>query len=146
MSPWNDIDFFSTVGETTGAPLVKEESRDASVVSTVPAVSSAPKVKSIGGYGSSHLLAGEWTWREMRDYVMGQIEKYHGPQVRNPLKEKGIFEGFISRWGQDRAKIIAQAAFDIHHGMWANAPISINRFCKSSDAFFGQKIIDRLAE
>lgn len=94
---------------------------------------------------SRHLLQDEaqWTWQELRDYVITQIEHRHGPQVRNAAKEKAIFSSFLSRWGTN-AVPIAKAAFTIYDGMWANAPISVFRFCKASDPFFGKVILDRL--
>lgn len=139
-----DIDFLPEV-TSEELPLVAEE-ETTQVTQETPMVRQEVSIKPVSSSGASHLLRGEWTWREMRDYVMGEIEKYHGPQVRNPLKEKGVFDSFIKRWGSDQSKLIAQAAFDIHHGMWANAPISLNRFCRSSDEYFAAKIIDKLSE
>lgn len=87
--------------------------------------------------------ADQWTWEDLRDYVVRQIEERHGPQVRDFKKESGIFKGFLSRW-TSQAPVIAQMAFDVYDGMWRGAPISVNRFCKASDPFFAQVIADRL--
>jgi hypothetical protein len=95
---------------------------------------------------ASHLLASEenWTWSELRDYIIREIESRHGSQPRDPRKEKGIFNSFLTRWPEGNAIRIAKAAFDIYDGWWANAPISVNRFCKASDPFFSQEILAKL--
>lgn len=95
---------------------------------------------------SRHLLTQEesWTWEELRDYVITEIVRRHGPQVRNGKKERAIFSSFLNRWPEGKAVLIAKAAFEIYDGMWANAPLSVNRFCKASDPFFSEVIIDRL--
>lgn len=94
---------------------------------------------------ATHLLADaeSWGWEQLRDFVLAEIEKRHGPQVRNPLKEKAIFAGFLKRWGAD-AVTIATAAFEVYDGMWANAPITMTRFCKGSDEFFARRILYRI--
>lgn len=86
----------------------------------------------------------EWNWSDLRDFIIESIEQRHGPQVRDPKKESGIIKSFISRWGIERAHAIAKAAFDVHDGMWRNAPITINRFAKGSDPYFAAIIADRL--
>jgi hypothetical protein len=95
--------------------------------------------------GASYLLKddSQWTWEDLRDYVMGQMEQYHGPQIRNALKEASIFKGFMSRHGE-KAVAIARFAFENQRGMWQRAPISVNRFCKASDAYFSDLIAERL--
>jgi len=90
----------------------------------------------------SHLIKEEWAWSDLRDYVVGQIEQLHGPFPRNPIKEAAIFKSFISRW--PRAQEIAKCAFEVHKGYWSGAPISVNRFCLSSDSYFGRPIMDSL--
>lgn len=87
---------------------------------------------------------GLWNWTDLRDYITVEIEKRHGPQVRDPLKESGICKGFIARHGIEQAVRIARAAFEVHDGMWRNAPISINRFCKGSDPYFAEPIAKNL--
>jgi hypothetical protein len=95
---------------------------------------------------SRHLLQDEsqWSWSELRDYVFGEIERRHGPQPRNGKTEASIFKSFLSRWPDGQAVRIAKAAFEIHDGMWGNAPISVNRFCVKSDPFFAAPILTRL--
>lgn len=85
-----------------------------------------------------------WNWSDLRDYIVTQIEKRHGPQVRDPKKESGICKGFISRWGIERSVAIAKAAFEVHDGMWRNAPISMTRFTKNSDPYFSTIIAKNL--
>jgi hypothetical protein len=87
----------------------------------------------------------EWDWHDLRDYVMREMEAVHGPQVRNSIKEKAIFSSFITRHGAATSAAIARFAFGFSKGMWANAPISVNRFCKGSDRFFADPIKQRLA-
>lgn len=95
---------------------------------------------------STHLLRQEdqWSWSELRDYVMAEIVQRHGPQPRNPKTEASIFKSFLSRWPDGQAVRIAKAAFEIHDGMWGKAPISVNRFCKASDPFFAIPVLTRL--
>lgn len=85
-----------------------------------------------------------WNWSDLRDYILVQIEQRHGPQVRDSRKESGIIKGFISRWGIEKAVAIAQTAFDVHDGMWRNAPISITRFSKNCDPYFASIIASNL--
>jgi hypothetical protein len=92
---------------------------------------------------AAHLLQESWDWQGLRDYVFREIERRHGPQPRNGKTEASIFKSFLSRWEDDAVRI-AKAAFEIYDGMWANAPISVNRFCKNSDPFFAAQIIARL--
>lgn len=95
--------------------------------------------------GASYLLKddAQWTWEDLRDYVMGQIEEFHGPQIRNAMKEASIFRSFHSRHGS-KSVAIARFAFEQQRGMWQRAPIAVNRFCKGSDPFFADVIAERL--
>ena len=93
----------------------------------------------------SDLLSDEWGWQELRDYVVGQIESRWGARPRDPNKESGIFKGFITRWGAQNARRIAEVAFTVHGGQWRGAPISIERFCKGSDEYFAAVIMRNIA-
>lgn len=86
---------------------------------------------------------GTWDWRQLRDYVVGEIVKVTGQFPRNEAKEAGIFKSFLDRWGSDAAPI-ARYAFENMHGHWKGAPVSVSRFCKGSDPYFGQLIVDHL--
>jgi hypothetical protein len=106
-----------------------------SVTETVRVVSTG---QVYGGYKAKEASA--WNWSDLRDYIVEQIEQRHGPQVRDALKESGICKAFIARWGIEDAVAIARAAFEVHDGMWRNAPISISRFAKGSDPYFASVI------
>lgn len=94
---------------------------------------------------ATHLLIKpeEWGWEQLRDYVTKQVEHYHGAQVRNPIKEKAIFQSFLNRWG-DQASAIARYAFEVQKGIWMRAPITVNRFSKGSDEYFAGVISSQL--
>lgn len=87
----------------------------------------------------------DWSWDDLRDYVVAQIEDRFGAFPRDARKESGIFKSFLARWG-DKAQPIAQYAFEVTDGRWGGAPISVNRFCKGSDPYFAEKIAARLVE
>lgn len=95
--------------------------------------------------GAAYLMKddAEWTWEDLRDYVMRKIEDFHGPQVRSATKESAVFRSFHQRHGRDAVRI-ARHAFEVQRGMWQRAPISVNRFCKGSDPYFADKIKSRL--
>lgn len=86
----------------------------------------------------------EWGWSDLRDFVIAEIEKRHGPQLRDPKREKSIFQGFMNRWPENSVGIARAAFGPAHNGMWRNAPISVNRFCKGSDVYFSAIIAERL--
>lgn len=95
---------------------------------------------------SAYLLkqADQWTWEDLRDYVVTEATKRFGPQIRNPAKESGIFKGFINRHGIADAVLVAQAAFEVYEGTWRSAPITVTRFTKGNDPYFAQVILARL--
>ena len=94
---------------------------------------------------ATHLLKqdAEWDAADLRNYVMGEIERYHGPQVRNAVKETAIFTAFLKRWPNE-AVAIARFAFEVQRGLWNRSPVSVNRFCAASDVYFAAKIAERL--
>lgn len=95
---------------------------------------------------SAYLLkpAAQWTWQDLRDYVVTEAEKRFGPQVRDPKKETGIFKGFMQRHGAEDAVLVAMAAFEVYEGTWRSAPVTVNRFCRNSDPFFSEVILARV--
>lgn len=95
---------------------------------------------------SAYLLkqADQWTWEDLRDYVVSEATKRFGPQIRDPRKEAGIFKGFISRHGVVDAVLVAQAAFEVYDGTWRSAPITVSRFTKGNDPYFAQVILARV--
>lgn len=86
-----------------------------------------------------------WGWSDLRDYVVHEIEARFGTFPRDAKKEFGIFSRFVKEHGAASAAI-ARYAFEQCNGFWANAPISVNRFCKASDPFFAEPIKTRLAD
>ena len=102
---------------------------------TVVAVSPPAVVSS-----TTPLTASEaWTWEQRRDYVVGEITARWGARPRDPLKESGIFKGFVNRWGA-QSEPIARAAFETYNGIWNGAPVSVERFSKGSDPYFAEVI------
>ena len=85
----------------------------------------------------------DWSWADLRDYVVHEIEARFGCFPRDAKKEYGIFNRFAKEHGQ-AAGAIARYAFEQCDGFWANAPISVQRFCKGSDVYFALPILDRL--
>lgn len=125
--------------------LTYEETK--AVVQQAPAaIKQEVKTTPVGSTAAIYLakVAAQWTWNDLRDYVITEVEKRFGPQVRDPRKEASIFKSFISRHGIEDAVLVAQAAFKVYDGRWANAPITVNRFCKESDAFFAERILGRV--
>lgn len=123
-------------------PRTEEE-----VLSEAPAVVTQEVTTSRTGTAESSFLlkpAAQWTWSDLRDYVITEAEKRFGPQVRDPKKEAGIFKGFIGRYGIQDAVMIAMTAFEVYQGTWRSAPIGVTRFTKGNDPFFADVILGRL--
>ncbi len=134
------IDF----GFDAAAPATITKTRPAPrVVQTVPQVIETVTVRPSQAAGFVMRSEDTWGWQDLRDYVIREIESRHGVQVRNPKTESSIFKSFLSRY-PEQAVAIARAAFDVHNGMWRNAPISVNRFCKASDVYFSDVIANNL--
>lgn len=112
-----------------------------------PTVVETVTVTPLPSESRTHLLKpeGEWSWSELRDYVVAQIEARFGAFPRDSRKEHAIFTRFIKDHGS-HAPAIARHAFDVCDGYWAGAPISINRFCKGSDPYFAAPIVARLLD
>ena len=115
----------------------------APVPQTAPAVQQTVTVSPIAS--RSDLLADEadWSWQELRDYVVSQIETRFGPFPRDAKKEFGIFSRYLRDHGVEGIKA-AKAAFEVYDGWWKGAPISVTRFTKGSDPFFVVPILQRL--
>jgi hypothetical protein len=132
------IDFDAIRRAATGEKPVVTKAPETPVVQETVRLTPVP--------GAAYLMKddAEWTWEDLRDYVMGQIVAYHGPQLRNTVKEAGIFRGFMARYGGPAAVAIARFAFEQQRGMWQRAPITVTRFCKGSDPYFADPIVRRL--
>ena len=116
------------------------------VVTTAPAV--VQRVSIDHAPARSDLLADteDWTWAELRDYVVSEITERFGPFPRDSRKEYGIFSRFINQYGSDAIAVAKFAFGPTCDGWWGRAPISVNRFCKGSDPYFVQPILERLAD
>lgn len=116
------------------------------VVKSAPAVTDTVEVTPTPMSEARAFLAKpdvDWTWEDLRDYVVYQIEQKFGPWPRSQFKEMGTFKRFHADWGTQAAQI-ARYAFETCDGWWSSAPVSINRFTKGSDPFFAVVIADRL--
>ncbi|MGW9067879.1 hypothetical protein ACWGQT_00305 [Streptomyces yangpuensis] len=86
----------------------------------------------------------DWSWQQLRDYVLRAIAERHGPQPpADPAREASIFKAFHGRWGQ-QAGPIARFAFEQQDGYWRSSPVTTTRFCKGSDDYFAAPIAERL--
>lgn len=86
----------------------------------------------------------DWSWEQLRDYVMRAVAERHGPQPRRESHQvNSIFKSFASRWGR-QAGPIARFAFEQQDGFWRSAPVDIRRFTKGNDEYFAQPIAERL--
>jgi hypothetical protein len=88
----------------------------------------------------------DWSWEQLRDYVMRSILERHGPQPRREAHQiNSIFKSFAARWG-NQAGPIARFAFEQQDGYWRSAPVDIRRFTKGNDDYFAGPISERLAD
>lgn len=105
---------------------------------------------SIAPVQQAHLITSvdQWTWMDLRDYVVGSIVSRLGPIPRDDKREMGIFRGFVARWPAVEGKVsagrIAKHAFEDLDGWWRGSPVGIGRFAKASDPYFASVIADRL--
>lgn len=130
-----------------GRPSPAPQSAPAPVVQQPPVVvtstvKTAPVTETAKGYLMKE--PGAWTWEDLRDYVITSATERFGAQLRSPVKEKAVFSSFLNRYGAERAVLVAMAAFQVYEGMWASAPIGVNRFCKNSDPYFSDVILAQL--
>ena len=86
----------------------------------------------------------EWTWQDLRDYVVHKIAERHGPFELKPLVLTGIFKRYFFQYGVDGIAI-ARHAFEVLDGKWANEPITVQRFCKANDPYFTRPIYSRIS-
>lgn len=126
-----------TVRASTTVPTVRET---VTITRTEPVAAPAAREARTSHVGKD---PADWTWENLRDYVVRQIESFHGPFPKEPAKIAGIFRSFHSRYGRD-AGPIAVAAFELYRGRWKGSPISVTRFCRGSDQYFADPIRERL--
>lgn len=111
-----------------------------------PTISQQVEVVPVQSRTDMLVSAEQWTWEELRDYVVAQITERFGPFPRDARKEYGIFTRFFTEYGADAAAIAQYAFGPACDGWWGRAPISVNRFCKASDPYFARPIRERLAD
>lgn len=129
-----------SIFSTTGSSLTIEAKTEVIPAEVAEKIIARPTVIA----SKTHLTAtGSWSWEQMRDYVLGEITARWGARPRDPLKESGIFKGFVGRWG-DKSEPIARAAFEIYNGIWNGAPVSVERFAKGSDPYFAEVLAKNL--
>lgn len=141
------------ISATPETPNPVEPPKDGSIIATETTLAITAKTEVIPSEVAEQIIArptvvsskthltasGTWTWEQMRDYVVGEITARWGARPRDPLKESGIFKGFVNRWGA-QSEPIARAAFETYNGIWNGAPVSVERFAKGSDPYFAEVI------
>lgn len=131
---------------TEFAPYQQDASLAQEIAQTAPVqVTSQVTTSPVGSAQAAYLLKNplQWTWEDLRDYVVTEAEKRFGPQIRNPAKEGGIFRAFITRHGIFDAALVAMSAFEVYGGTWRSAPVTVTRFTKNNDPFFAEIILAR---
>lgn len=126
---------------TTGPVAAKQQAP----VEVAPVVTQQVTVEQVPSRTDLAREESQWSWQELRDYVVAQIIAKHGPFPRDAKKEFGIFSRYLRDHGQ-AGIAVAKAAFEMYDGYWRGAPISINRFSKGSDPYFVEPILARLTE
>lgn len=87
----------------------------------------------------------DWSWKQLRDYVLRSIAERHGPQpAGDEIKNASVFQAFHKRWGA-QAGPIARFIFEQQDGYWRSAPVTTSRFTKGSDPYFAAPIAERLS-
>lgn len=129
----NDADEVQTI--RTEVPTVQEQ------VTVTPAAAPAPE--DLGDPKDRVDASGSYEWERVRNYVVEQILRVHGPFPRDVRKENTIFMGFAARW-EGVAMDIARHAFEAAGGEWLGAPVSVARFHETSDPVFAAKIAPML--
>lgn len=112
-----------------------------------PPQRTAPLAPATAASAATDLLdaPSEWSWKQLRDYVLRSIAERHGPQpAGDEIRNSSVFQSFHKRWGA-QAGPIARFAFEQQDGYWRSAPVTVIRFCKNSDDYFAAPIAERLA-
>lgn len=135
-----DFDPAEIRSSKTSTKVVEPDVTVAPVI--VQTVTSRPLPETSAGYMAK--AEGQWGWDDLRDYVIREIEARHGAQARDYKKEAGIFKSFMTRYGADAVPIARLAFSPVFDGWWKSAPISVTRFCKASDPYFGDVLRSRL--
>lgn len=124
-----------------------EKTSDHETRTLSPGITERVSVTVLPSQSRSHMMVEDenWGWEEIRDYVVSEIEARYGAFPRDARKEAGIFKRWVAKYKGD-AVAIARYAFEVSDGRWRKAPISINRFCKGSDQWFSDVILERISD
>lgn len=128
----------ANTASSTPAPFIKPQTQ------TAPTVIQRVTVEPVAARSDLLVEAERWGWAELRDYVVAQIQTRFGAFPRDARKEYGIFNRYFTAYGMDGIRVSEFAFGPVCEGWWGGAPISINRYCKASDAYFTEPILVRL--
>lgn len=93
------------------------------------------------------LVSGDWTWRQLRDYIEVQTSSRFGMKDdRDAAVTAGICKAFVARWGGKRAEEIARYAYERKGGVWMGKPVGFSRFTKNSDPYFAEVIVREMVD
>ncbi len=124
--------------------------REATKISTrVPSVRTKVATETVTRRTDLLTPVEQWTWAELRDYVIGKITEIHGPTPRNVPKENAIFTRFAGKYGP-LAGPIARYALEVqpNPGFWGgkHTPIAVGRFSKACDESFADVIAAKITD
>lgn len=83
----------------------------------------------------------EATAESLGAHILDQIAHYSGPQLPCYTADE-ILRGFFERFGPADGMAICAQAFEVHHGMWRGAPVTIQRFAPGQDSYFAIPLLD----
>lgn len=113
-------------------------------IQTAPTVVQQVTIEQVPARTDLLVESEHWSWAELRDYVASEIINRFGAFPRDSRKEYGIFNRYHSTYGDDGIKVAKFAFGPVLDGWWGGAPISVNRFCRASDPYFSEPILDRI--
>lgn len=80
------------------------------------------------------------TRESLSGHILAEISRCNGPQFPCESAEQ-ILSGFWDRHGQAGMTICRQA-FEMHHGMWRGAPVTVARFQERHDPYFAIPLLE----
>lgn len=133
--------------QETPEPATTPTPETDAVREAAPAITESVSITPMPSQSRTHLMTdhGSWGWSEIRDYVVTEIEARTGPFPRDARKEASIFKRWTGKYGDESVEI-ARYAFEVCNGRWRGAPVSITRFCKGSDEWFSDVILEALID
>lgn len=84
----------------------------------------------------------DWDWKDLRDFVLDEMEQRGIEVEEEPTKVASIFKAFFKRWDL-KGIAIARNIFEVRDGQWYNHPISVNNFCAGQDAYFSKPVFEQ---